>query len=204
MPLKSKTSFRRTKIYLMKIFLENAPSAASVLTLNAVVTEAIQDIGEGKREVRVEHCEVGDQDIISLADCMKTSQSLEKFSLFFCSRQNQWGEIALRAIFSMLEANTTLTELSFYGTRLHNAEVQVLAEALSVNNTLKVLSLSGTTIGAEVKLALESALNTNTALEKLELAWSQNVGDGGVFLGKLIDTNRVGTELDLDNTVGGY
>ena len=114
-------------------------------------------------------------------------------------------DAAAAVLASVLEANTTLTNLDLHGNNIGATGAESLSTALKTNTTLTHLDLSGNNIGPGGAESLATALKTNTTLTHLDLQ-GNNIGAGGaVSLAAALKTNTTLTKLDLQgNSIGPF
>ena len=110
-------------------------------------------------------------------------------------------DAAAAVLATVLEANTTLTNLGLQGNNIGPAGAVSLATALKTNTTLTNLDLSYNNIGSAGAESLATALKTNTTLTNLNLSLN-NIGPAGTeSLATALKTNTTLTNLDVGGNI---
>jgi Ran GTPase-activating protein (RanGAP) involved in mRNA processing and transport len=110
---------------------------------------------------------------------------------------NKLSAEGVNALAHALEANTTLTKLELCGNGIGPEGGEPIGDALKVNTTLTSLSLRQNKLGLHAVKAIAEGLEANTTLTDLDISWNQFGGNGVVALGKALMENMTLTTLNL-------
>ena len=138
---------------------------SAVTLINCIANEVNKaDVGTERLLVAVEcikECKIESSDFhIELARTFGACLALQQWEI----KRKGLGDAATAVIAAVLEANTTLTNLSFSDNNLGSAGAESLATALKTNTTLTNLDLSGNNLDPAGVESLATALKTNTTL----------------------------------------
>lgn len=112
---------------------------------------------------------------------------------------NDLGETCGSMWSSILEYNSTLTEVRLGGNRLGDAGAQALSMGLSQNHCLRLLELDWNQISDDGAEALASSLRMNGTLRTLDLSGNQIAQRGCIALAEAIPYHLTIKELNLTN-----
>ncbi|CAH3113177.1 unnamed protein product [Porites lobata] len=140
---------------------------------------------------------------ISSAEDRKSYMSLACECLLECSSVQDNLETRLVSSLGKHLDMSSLTEVNFGYTGIHDAGAAAISMALTVNSSLTSLDLRDNSIGENGASSLSQALTTNTSLTSLYLGYN-SIGDAGASsLSQALTVNSSLTSLDLgDNSIG--
>eukprot|EP00802_Teleaulax_amphioxeia_P012559 Tamp_12602.p1 GENE.Tamp_12602~~Tamp_12602.p1 ORF type:complete len:395 (+),score=99.56 Tamp_12602:36-1220(+) len=143
---------------------------------DAVLTEIMTDTRWAK-EVQIKSCKVGVDDVKFL-DQLVQDRELRALTLARCNLEDDVVVALARCLGS--ERWKSVHTLGFDGNQMvGDASAEALAQALLTNSTLHELSLWGTGVGNAGTKSLASALKQNTALKNLWLGECEDITDEG-------------------------
>ena len=140
---------------------------------------------------------------ISSAEDRKSYMSLACECLLECSSVQDSLETRLVCSLGKHLDMSSLTEVNFRDTGIHDAGAAAISMALTVNSSLTSLDLGGNSIGDAGASSLSQALTANSSLTSLDLLWNR-IGDAGASsLSQALTANSSLTSLDLrGNRIG--
>jgi len=115
------------------------------------------------------------EDIITLAEMLKTDQTISRVSI----SDIYVGDEGAKALAKALKHNHTLTTLELNGNEIGFYGTYALAHMLRANKTLTTLRLIRNNIGIAETVLLAEALETNQTLTHLDLYGNHAIGDIG-------------------------
>jgi Ran GTPase-activating protein (RanGAP) involved in mRNA processing and transport len=135
---------------------------------------------------------------------LSSLMELHNISSLYLSWQDLLPDAATTAVAGVLETNTTLTTLNYFGNKLTPEGVNALAHALEANTTLTKLELYANGMGPEGGGSIGDALKVNTTLTSLSLRENKLGLNAVKAIAEGLQANTTLTGLDLGwNRLGG-
>ena len=174
----------------------NRPQRSAIVSLTDLFLqpEPIQLV-----ELRLSNCNIGDRNMMILAEGLAESNTLaslklDKNNLTMCGRD----------IAYILHENTILTDLDIGWNQLRNDEAAMIARALIGNETLTALNISYNHFGKDAAIfSIAKFITDSQVLQTLDISYNSVKERGSICIADALKSNGSLKELHMDgNPVG--
>ena len=169
---------------LRELDIYDVPLSRNVLTTLAAL---LRDGGSGINTLRLVHKGMHSNGISVICHALAGNTVLTKLELNGLGFLEKEDTLNLGR---MMEATTSLTELSLFNSSIGNVEAIVLSASLKKNTSLLLMALSGCGIGDKGILAIAEALKENKTLLRLDMSRNSLTTVGWNALAEALRFNR--------------